>query len=359
MPPHPRRALPALAVLAVIVLAAVGQLLWQEVRAEGALTGEAEWIWPATGKAAAPLAAYLVRDFRLDAPPADTATLRALADEEVVLYLNGHRVGSNRYRPGDPLDAYPVAPLLVTGTNRLVAEVRSARGDGGLLAALTVDGEPVAVSGADWRVARRHRPGLVEGWAPIPGEETALSWGRPPVGRWGEARRAVERPRAASAGELCEPVTAEAAVGPIASFDFGRPVTGYLGVELDPATVKEQPRPLALVTTGDDAGGDGETAPRPVLPVPGRPVWTDTVPRTFRHVVVTGLEGPLVATVLPVSAAALDRLPEPAAAPPAGLGGVEPPARLSLLEVLVHRRLEDGAADAQPAAAPPPAAPDH
>lgn len=331
MPALPRRAVPVLAIFAAVVLAAVGQMMWQGVRSEGAITGAAEWIWPETPEHAVPLAAYAIRDFHLDALP-DAATLLALGDEEYVLYLNGHRVGSNRYRPGAPLDAYPVGPLLVTGPNRLVAELRSASGDGGFLAALTVDGTSTVVTDPTWRVVRRHRPGLVEGWTPIPDDEIATSWGRPPLGRWGKLDRTAERPLAASAGDPCHPVAAHASTGPAASFDFGRPVTGYLRLELDPEWVATEPQPLALFSTDADRGPT-----LPLLPVPGRPVWTDAVPQTFRHVTVTGLPTPLTATVLPVhSPTALPTPPDPT---PPGLANLQPPPTPSLVEILVRRRL--------------------
>lgn len=340
MPSLPRRAAPLLLILAAVLLAAVGQTLWSRARADGAATGTAEWIWPTTPDFARPLAAYAVRDFPVDRTAGD-ATLYALADDEYVIYLNGHRVGSDRYRPGAAPDAYPVAPLLVVGVNRLVAELRSPRGDGGFLAALVVDGTPAVVSDGSWRVVRRHRPGLVEGWAPIPGSEHARSWGRPPVGRWGRIEPAVERPPAAAAGDPCRPADATApASGPRAEIDFGQPVTGYLQVTLDPAVAAEEAWPLGLFrVAGDGVEGSAARPVQPILPVPGRGTWTDSVPRTFRHVTVIGLPGPLTAAVLPVAPAALAALPGPAPSPAPELAGVRPPDRPSPVEVLVRKRL--------------------
>src|SRR6476659_5880738 len=126
-------------------------------------TGAAEWIWtPLNRHATLPVAFLAVRDFDLDEPPA-AARLLAAGDEEYVLYLNGKLVGAGAHAPGvpgAPLDVYEVGPLLRPGGNRLVAELRSARGAGGFLARLeeSASGRTIVASDRRWRRHDRHPP---------------------------------------------------------------------------------------------------------------------------------------------------------------------------------------------------------
>ncbi|HEX2253513.1 MAG TPA: hypothetical protein VHQ65_09620 [Thermoanaerobaculia bacterium] len=319
-------------------------------------TGDAEWIWAdLPPDRVGPVAFWAVRDFDLEAAPAE-AELLALADEEYVLWLNGHRVGSNRYRAGAPLDVYPVAPLLVTGANRLAVEVRSSRGAGGLLAALVLPGGDAAVvTDRSWHLLPRHHPGIVPAWQPVGAGEGLVSWGRPPVGRWGRPERGPgegrPRPLAAAAGLPCDPLPAVARRGEAPGrvvFDFGREVTGYLALIREPAAAAG-PSDAALLLTGAEPLAPLEH-PRqavPVVTLPGLPVWTDVVPRRFRYAVVSGLPGLAAAQVLPVFPEALGRLPEPRAEGLAagerseadGIVGLRPPVRTSPTEEAVRRRV--------------------
>ena len=83
--------------------------------------------------------------------------------------------------------------------NRLLVELRSARGAGGLLASLADEATGRQLVGTDghWRILPRHELGLVRGWSPIRGGARALCWGYPPIGRWGRpgsARRGRSSP---------------------------------------------------------------------------------------------------------------------------------------------------------------------
>jgi hypothetical protein len=200
-----------------------------------------------------------------------------------------------------------------------------------------------------WRIARRHLPGLVEGWVPVPGEERATSWGLPPTGRWGAPVTGDLRPRLAAAGEPCDPVAAEVAEGANGGgpervvFDFGREVTGYLRVARPPDAPLQGPsvslfavadQPVRPLTPGVGA--------LPLVTLPGSPAWTDVVPRRFRYAAVVGLEGPLEASVLPVAPEALASLPgsvSTEAADPGILGLARTPHRLPA-EDAVRRRLQ-------------------
>jgi hypothetical protein len=351
------------AAILVVVAAVVGEV-WRERRGRGLPAGAAEWVWvELPERLPSPVAFYAVRDFSLAEAPgggeAAAVELRLLGDEEYVVWVNGQRVGSNRYAPGAPLDVYRVGDLLLAGPNRLAVELRSSRGAGGLLAALVTTGDEDGVAprmllatDESWRVARRHLPGLVEGWVPVPGEEWARSWGLPPTGRWGMPVAGGVRPRLAAVGEPCDPVAAEVAEGANGGgpgrviFDFGREVTGYLRVGRPPDAPLQGPtvslfavadRPVRPLTPGSGA--------LPLVTLPGTPAWTDVVPRRFRYAAVVGLEGPLEASVLPVSPHALAALPgsiTTEAADPGLLGLARTPRRLPA-EDAVRRRLQKAA----------------
>jgi|GEM_PF-600642 len=349
-------------------------------------------------------------------------------DEEYVLHLNGRRLGSNRYRPSAPLDVYPLDGVLLPGTNRIAVELRSSRGAGGFLAALDAGGgDLLLITDRSWRVVRRYAPGLVEGWLPLPeltsaviggdaveseavesdaaesdevddggvdgdaagGDavrsdaavpaalvaERPISWGRPPVGRWGRPVTGEPRPTLASVGELCptgpvlrsrsaggEPPTGDPA--PIrALFDFGRKVTGYLVVE-HPPVAPTAPAQVSLFALGDEPlalvpAAESSEVPQvttvvegdalPMVTLPGRAVWTDVVPRTFRYAAVAGLRPPLSVAVLEIDPTAVAALPgalRSEAAEP-GLAGLPPRPRRTPAEDLVRRRLNE--ADEDPA----------
>lgn len=311
----------------------------------GGKWGEAEWIWARTeSDRVAPLAFYAVKDFSVEKLP-EEARLAVVGDEEYTLWVNGRRVGSNRHHDGDAPDSYDVTPYLLPGPNRLTAELRSSRGPGGFLAALSfAAGAPHVVSDRSWRIARRQRPGLVEGWAPVPEDETAFSWGRPPVGRWDHPGEPIPRPLPGECGDPCNPVPAEHSEGEApfrVAFDWGREVTGYLAITRPAPEASALTPEVALASVGAEPPTPLSHPDRAValVTLPGDPTWVDTVPRTFRHAAVVGLAGDLTATVLPVDPAALDLLPRPDTPPPRGVLGLTPPPQPTPAENEVRRKL--------------------
>jgi hypothetical protein len=350
-------------------------------------TGGAQWIWiEHDRRQAQPLAFYAVRDFALAAPP-PRARLLALGDPEYVLSLNGKRVGAGSWRPGAHLDEYEVGPLLRIGGNRLLAELRSAAGGGGFLASLIdeASGRPLLGTDGGWRTFRRHRLGLLRGWLPIeppavatvvsaagPGE-APVTWGRPPVGRWGRVVPPWPRPlfaeltggrqpvpAASTAPYVPPPATGVRGDSTMVLFDWGRQVTGYLALEtgFEPGMDEdlEQPPPdrqrTALLWTGDappqPAGSGGLRPSGAVVMMPSADQWLDARLRRFRYALVIGLERPLSARVYAVepreaARSGLEIAPEtPSQASPAGRGvfGLAPPRLRTPVEDEVRRKLE-------------------
>ena len=349
------------AAVAVLALAALDQAARPVAGRRSAPSGEAAWIWSADPPLeVAPRAFYLVQDFEVEEPPA-AARLLALGDEEYVLYLNGLRVGSNRYTSGAALDRYDVGSLLVPGANRLVAEVRSGRGTGGFLLRLEGGAGAPALAATDgtWRVFRRFDPGLAGGWLPLDSGEPPRVWGRAPTGRWGRPAAgpsrplfpALEPPLATEAGQggegppapplegtgsPAEPGGHGAGAFPATLlFDFGRVVVGYLGLRFGPG---DGPPALFCVGLEPPAFCEGDAAAF-VLAPPGAPDWEDSLVRRLRYVAVAGLGEGTVARLLPVSEELAGGLPG-AAAPERGILGLVPPPRLAPLEREVAQRLQ-------------------
>jgi hypothetical protein len=340
---------------AVLILGALGVLLFalglrvlRVIVARGTLpTGAAQWIWePRNRRDLAPAAFYAVRDFTLDTVPA-RARLLVSGDAEYIVYLNGARVGAGVWRPEAPLDVWEVGPLLQPGANRLLAEVRSDRGSGGFLLSLRDEtaGRQLVRTDESWRIVHRHQLGVLRGWLPLSGSFSppsapAVCWGVPPLGRWGRPRPGPVLPLYA---ELVtgRPVRAVSSVllpgldrfpperphPPLRLFDWGREVTGYLLLDVEP------PASLAtgLLYTGHAPPQPVDQRPAAgILAMPGRRTWMDARPRRFRYVLVVGLPGAVSARVQevdPVRAAGL-------VPPPGGpervrgvLGIVPPPLR--------------------------------
>ncbi len=284
--------------------------------------GAARWIWaPGLDTGDGPVCFYLVREFELDFAPYE-ANLLALADEEYLVYLNGQLVGANRYSQGAPLDGYVVRRFLRRGYNRLLVEARSSRGLGGLLLALRVraageGGETLeVVSDGSWGVIREHRRDLLGGRTPLGVADEALVWGAPPAGRWGLPRRVEPRPSVPTLRGRRPPVDAvlaklgrEAdewtpigpphrfapALGSWVVFDWGREVTGYLGLRFRDG---EQPAGLVFAGPGP-AYPQAQRADTFLIPMPGRNIWTDSAPRRFRYATFVGLASVNGAQVFP------------------------------------------------------------
>ncbi|MEM7052343.1 MAG: hypothetical protein AAF604_21935 [Acidobacteriota bacterium] len=291
----------------------------------------ARWIWPEGPRdRRSPLAFWAVADFAVTAPRR-AVTLEVIADEEYVAYLDGRRVGFGRFSAQRGLDAWTLAEGLEVGSHRLLIEVRSGRGAGGLLARLVADdGEVLAASGEAWRIERRAEAGVLAGWLPVEtpeGKGVTLSWGPPVVGRWqdlgvrsprpawplataegfrlpvrarlvGEAESWRQRGETATPIDLREPV-------PGVIFDFGAVVSGVLHLELGGgenvrcALAFLSDRPSDPFTS--DGVGEGALV-RPVVPVPGNRRWQAAEAVSFRYVTVLGAIGGATAWLEPAAA---------------------------------------------------------
>lgn len=314
---------------AVLALAFLAHVL-PGIRARRLPTREAQWIWePRDRRDATPTAFVAAKRFGLERVP-DQARLLLAADQEYVLYVNGKRigVGAAPAQAGSVrLDAYEVAPVLAAGANRIVVELRSAIGHGGLLARLADgSGRTLVASDGTWRVFRKPAQGLIRGWVPLSTGQPAYSWGLPPIGRWG--RPAVGPTRGLlteAAGSGVDAKVFVAASGQRLLYDFGREVTGLLQLEvkvreeLDAALLwsgLEPPRPYP--------GASGS----PVLVMAGHRRWLDVRPRRLRYVLVVGLEAPAAARMLPLDPDGWGGLGSGSAEPRLGvLGILAPPLR--------------------------------
>jgi hypothetical protein len=360
--PARRRIAWVLAAAAVLALAALDHAARPVAGRRPSAAGAAAWIWSADPPAdASPRAFYLVQDFEVEeVPPA--ARLLVLGDEEYVVHLNGFRVGAGRYAPGASLDRYEAGPLLTAGANRLVAEVRSGRGVGGLLLRLDggEEGPTLAATDGTWRVFRRGHPGLAGGWLPLAAGEPPRVWGAPPVGRWGRPRpgpvrplfppidrplvREEARPMDLPAGEKppqqggAAAEIRERARGDRVLFDFGRPVRGYLGLGF--AAGAPQPAVFCVGLTPPARCGLG--ADGSVLAPPDARDWEDSAVRRLRYLEVVGLAAEVRAWLVPVPDASAGALAGPAASR-RGVLGLEPPPRPTPVERDVARRLHAGA----------------
>jgi hypothetical protein len=336
-----------------LVLAAAVFALALAVRALPAMragrlpTGKAQWIWKAMDRRDnRPTAFYAIRDFDLRSVPS-RARLLITADEEYVATLNGKRIAAGTYfgqGSGTLLDAYEVGPFLRPGGNRLLVELRSGRGTGGLLAALKDEatGEPLLVSDESWRIFPKHELGLVRGWLPLGplgengGGEPAFCWGNPPIGRWGRPRVSRTAPLLPRAPLV--PAVAVQPQGFSVLYDWGHEVEGYLVLDVPPG--KEQTTGL-LFTGGEGADPPDPRRARftaPILILPGRHDWMDAYPRRFRYAVVVGLASTATASLAGV-------LPAPARPEPRDPGegkvfGVEGPPLRTPVEDEVWSKLK-------------------
>jgi hypothetical protein len=346
--------------LAVAVFSlALATRLRQPMRARTELpTGEAQWIWKTIDrKDHYPTAFYAIRDFDLESPPA-RARLLITADEEYVVTLNGRRIGAGGSLPkasGASLDVYEVGPLLLPGGNRLLVELRSARGAGGLLATLRDEatGRRLVISDESWRIFARHELGLVRGWLPIndqgkeDGSKAAFCWGYPPIARWGTPRVGKPEPLLSEGRPLpaasARPIPIDFGAGkaretrrPLGSavlYDWGREVEGHLTLDVPPAGQAG----AGLLFLGAEPPDPLRVRPAAaILVMSGRHDWMDAHPRRFRYAVVVGLARPARAAVLPKPAQALPPK-DPAEMTVFGIEG--PPLRTPV-EDEVWRKLE-------------------
>lgn len=329
-------------------------------------TGEAEWIWQERDHRDVSPAAFLAaRDFFLERVPA-RARLLVAADEEYVLTLNNRPVG----RGGSPYrgvpDAYEIAPLLLSGGNRLVVELRNGRGHGGFLLCLEdpATRRRVVVSDAGWRIFPRWVFGLERGWLPLEDGEAPRVWGIPPLGRWGKLGAPVAKALGIGSGPVAvRPIgEASAPIAPIASrtlalaplpggkavpgaavlLDWGQEVTGYLALEL----AVPQELAIGLLWVGDTPPDPYLARPAgTILMRPGSGLWADAHPRRFRYALVVGLGAPSSALLTPLTGTKGETAPDldfsvAKIEAEGGAFGVVPPPSRTPVEDEVWRKLQ-------------------
>lgn len=321
-PPTPSRARPRPWRSLTLLAALIAVLVWVET-ARGARrvahmtpAEGAQWIWASgegRAKNPAPAAFLAVADVRLAAVPA-SASFAIVADEQYHLYVNERWIGSNVLGARATLDTYEVAPYLAPGNNRVVVELYSRRGAGGLLAVLASgdDAAPLLVTNADWRIVRHATPAVYHPYSAALAGEAPQVWGAPPTGRWRITRRTERTPlvpaygqptvvgprRARCSGPECPcgetgcdwlrvdrhaGVVPAAAVGEITLFDWGRTVVGYPIVDLHGTDGAH-----ALLATSDDAAELHHAVQELIHPVPGAAFWHSARPRAFRYLRVFG-----------------------------------------------------------------------
>lgn len=326
----------------------------------GHLGGEAWWIWAAGDYShGEPIAFYAARDFELET--LGPAWISIVADETYLLYVNGRRVGADSYRPYAAAGEYEVSDFLQPGWNRILVELRSSRGAGGLLARLRIGGRgaddqpPQAiVTDSDWRIFRRYDRGLFGGWSDLETGEAPQVWGRPPTGRWRvdparvrrpisswgfpppERRRPLRfrQPQSRSWTELTWTHRIPA-LGPQQLFDWGEEVEGYVSFDLSSDTGEP-----GLLYFGSEPPNPRTSHPDEIiLPVPGRRHWEDAHPRRFRYLLVVGAE-PRRRIEVEVLEPSLARALVPPPPRRDGVFGLAPARSYSMVEETVWSRLK-------------------
>ena len=328
----------------------------------------ARWIWAeGAARSGNPRTFYAARDFELP-EGVEKAWLSIAADESYVLWVNGRAAGSGAWREdedrGQAADLYEISDRLERGINRLVVELRSSSGAGGLLATLRLgeQGRPTLVSGRDWRIFRAADPRLLRGLSRLDqlnGEEPRL-WQWPPTGRWRLDRLAprpdLSTPDPLRPGGLCpqrlrfpgtgiawsdlpgSPACAVPGVSDQNLWDFGGTVEGFLEMGL-PANAEPKP---ALVYFLDAEPDEKLVEKRPEVllqPAPGAWLWRDTAVRRFRYLVVIGVAPSGFLRLVPASAEQKEAYPPPP--PPRGVFGLDAPSGPTALEASVWQRYLD------------------
>lgn len=320
----------------------------------------ARWIWAHhAGRTGMPRTFYAARDFELP-EGVERAWLSIAADEAYVLWVNGRAVGSGSWNEGPPshgkaADLYELSDWLERGRNRLVVELRSSSGAGGLLATLRLGDRdrPTLATDGDWRIFRSAEPRLLRGLASMEelGGEQPKIWQWPPTGRW-RLDRVAARPdlrpedplharpfcprrlRFPGAGALWSDLPASLAcavpsVSDLNLWDFGETVEGVLEMGLDPG---QEPLPALLHFFAEEPG-DGLHLRRPEVilqAAPGAWSWRDSAVRRFRYLAVIGAHPEGFLRVLPASAEQQKAYAPPA--PPQGVFGLPAPQGSTPLE---------------------------
>ncbi|MEM6792856.1 MAG: hypothetical protein AAF725_02680 [Acidobacteriota bacterium] len=318
----------------------------------------ASWIWaPEAASSAAPAAFFAVRDVDLEAGV--SAWMAVVADEHYTLWVNGSRVGSGGLTARREADFFEISGSVKPGLNRLMLEVASSRGAGGLMASLRV-GEPGrAVLGTDasWRIFTRFDPSIFSALRPLSENEGAppAVWQRTQTGRWrpaealqrkpgilpvpGGAASAPVRVRYFSDDSTWRAVSQEAPLkraGSLTVIDFGRPVEGHLEVSFS-----ESPGASLLFFDLEDPDHDARRPPDTVMmPVEGSLEWRDPFARSFRYVTFVGTTAAETMRVEQISAehAAIHRPPTPTAR---GVFGLEAPSPYRQAREAVWQRIRE------------------
>ncbi len=353
-------ALPALVALAVLERVALPAL-----RGARQPTGPARWIWaPDLDTEDGSVAFFAIKDFEIPADAltaageAASAQLRIAADEAFRVSLNGETVASGGFQPDRSPYRFQVGRYLRPGANRMLVELRSGRGVGGLLLALDIESRPElrVVSDRSWRIVREYRSDLPRPGTVPPGAVAAREWGTPPTGRWGHPDDGPELPLRADLLLPGDPVTPRrgragdpagrwiplpratpdpAGLGLWVTFDFGRERTGFLELLFsggEPVT--------GLVFTGNKLPDPRLDRPQTVMiKAAGFDRWKDVYPRSFRYVTVVALKRVAGAEVLPVDIARSSAL-KPGSKPAPRVFGVRAPALRPAAEHRFWRELE-------------------
>lgn len=364
----------------IVLVTALLQVVWVGWRADRSAVPDARWIWanppPAVDDrvADAPMleAFLVVRDVEIDRSDLESgpSTLEIVADETYRFWVNGIGPGTGAYRLDRPADLWDVSRALVVGPNRVVVEVRSDRGAGGLLGELRVGSRAWPTDGS-WRIVRRWSDGLLAGWAEWvdpAGEgrgagtvvaERPRIWGKADTGRWRVAPGGGDRVarRLPSAPSLTSPLARAVRarhpaadddewldlrgervdpwsfprLGPEVLWDFGEEIEGIFALEL----ATDDP---ALLYLGTEPPQARDHRPRILIPVAGAGRWEAVHPERFRYALVVGAEAVSAPEVLVVRPE--DRLlPALEAGAPEGIFGLQPPRERSRAEELVWRRV--------------------
>ncbi|MFQ5526841.1 MAG: hypothetical protein ACE5GX_11345 [Thermoanaerobaculia bacterium] len=273
-------------------------------------TGSAEWVWSTAAEPGGGWVNFFVyKDFELAGAVPDAAELMIQADEGYWLFLNGKALGSGSYRDDEPLDTYEVGRFLRGAANRIVVQLRSRRGAGGLLLSLDLGARGARgargaiVTDATWRSTSRYEAALLSAGFVAEDEAPVQVWGAPPVGDWGEPIAKTMRP-VLDRHLIAGPARASARIrllgrsdwerhfpeaerriplGRWVVFDMGEVAEGYLNV-----VFSSRGGARGLVYTGIERihGPDSAEPATWFLAPPGRGSWSDLEPRRFRFAAV-------------------------------------------------------------------------
>ncbi len=269
-------------------------------------TGAAEWIWASDMDGEDGwVTFFLYRDFQLGESLPDRAELVVQADGGYWAFVNQQAAGAGGFRDRAPSDSYDVAKFLRPGANRLLFQLRSRRGVGGLLARLDLGEQGVVATDGSWRMCRRYQSALlVSGFVPED-RGGVRAWGLPPIGDWRVEPDTVRLP---VLGDQLLPVqTAKVTriralgrewdrrfptpesrlpLGRWVVFDLGRVVNGYLNVVF---ATRAGTRGLIYLGLDRPTGPDRADPAAYFSSPAGRGSWTDLQPREFRFVTVLAL----------------------------------------------------------------------